>query len=74
MRNVLLRQKRKDRDSGKEPALMKGAGGGTIEKIQNKNGGSPAESIRGTAAIIFFICRAKCAAGARFIPSQENDT
>ena len=31
---------------------MKGAGGGTIEKIQNKNGGSP-ESIRGTAAIIF---------------------
>lgn len=32
---------------------MKGAGGGTIEKIQNKNGGSPAESIRGTAAIIF---------------------
>ena len=25
---------------------MKGAGGGTIEKIQNKNGGSPAESIR----------------------------
>ena len=32
---------------------MKGAGGGTIEKIQNKNGGSPAERIRGTAAIIF---------------------
>ena len=32
---------------------MKGAGGGTIEKIQNKNGGSPAEGIRGTAAIIF---------------------
>lgn len=32
---------------------MKGAGGGTIEKIQNKNGGSPAESIRRTAAIIF---------------------
>ena len=32
---------------------MKGAGGGNIEKIQNKNGGSPAESIRGTAAIIF---------------------
>lgn len=53
---------------------MKGAGGGTIEKIQNKNGGSPAESIRGTAAIIFLSARAKCAAGARFIPSQENDT
>ena len=44
---------------------MKGAGGGTIEKIQNKNGGSPPS---------FFICRAKYAAGARFIPSQENDT
>ena len=66
-------RREKDRDSGKEPALMKGAGGGTIEKIQNKNGGSPAESIRGSAHH-FFICRAKCAAGARFIPSQENDT
>ena len=32
-------RREKDRDSGKEPALMKGAGGGTIEKIQNKNGG-----------------------------------
>ena len=33
---------------------MKGAGGGTIEKIQNKNdGSSPAESICGTAAVIF---------------------
>ena len=32
---------------------MKGAGGGTIEKIQSKNGGSPAESIRGTPAMIF---------------------
>ena len=38
---------------------MKGAGGGTIEKIQNKNGGSPAESIRGTAAIIFLFLRRK---------------
>jgi hypothetical protein len=48
---------------------MKGAGGGTIEKIQNKNGGSPRDCRHH-----FFICRAKCAAGARFIPSQENDT
>lgn len=49
-------RREKDRDSGKEPALMKGAGGGTIEKIQNKNdGGSPAESIRGTAAVIFAL-------------------
>lgn len=48
-------RREKDRDSGKEPALMKGAGGGTIEKIQNKNGGSPAESIRGSAAIIFAL-------------------
>ena len=46
-------RREKDRESGKEPALMKGAGVGTIEKIQNKNGGSPAESIRGSAAIIF---------------------
>lgn len=43
-----------DRDSGKDPAPMKGNGSGTIEKIQNKNGGgSPAESIRGTAAAVF---------------------
>ena len=39
---------------------MKGAGGGTIEKIQNKNGGSPAESIRGTAAVIFYLPRKVC--------------
>jgi len=49
---------------------MKGAGGGTIEKIQNKNGGEYPRDCRHH----FFICRAKCAAGARFIPSQENDT
>lgn len=53
-------RREKDRDSGKEPALMKGAGGGTIEKIQNKNGGSPAESIRGSAAIIFYLPRKVC--------------
>ena len=40
----------------KKPALIKGAGGGTIEKIQNKNGGgSPAERIRGTAAVILAL-------------------
>ena len=39
---------------------MKGAGGGTIEKIQNENGGSPAESIRGTAAVIFYLPRKVC--------------
>ena len=39
---------------------MKGAGGGTIEKIQNKNGGSPAESIRRTAAVIFYLLRKVC--------------
>ena len=39
---------------------MKGAGGGTIEKIQNKIGGSPAESIRGTAAVIFYLPRKVC--------------
>lgn len=57
---------------------MKGAGGGTIEKIQNKNGGSPAESIRGTAAIIFLsAAQSVRQAHASFLRRKmilENDT
>ena len=60
MRNILLRQKRKKIViPGKEPALMKGAGGRTIEKIQNKTA-AVRRSIRGTAAISFYLPRKVC--------------